>query len=59
MVKVDEAGLPAADLIGEILGQDQGIQGSEEDEVERSKEAEEAAETIFVETFGLGIAALA
>jgi hypothetical protein len=47
-------------LVGEVLGPDQGIQGIKEDEVERTEEAEEeAAEIIFVETFGLGIAALA
>jgi hypothetical protein len=55
MVKVDEAGLLAVDLVGEALGGDERIQGTVEDEVEHA----EAVETIFVETFKQGTAALA
>jgi hypothetical protein len=59
VVKPDEAGLPAADLVGGVLGEDEGNQVTEEVEVEHIEEVEEAAETIFVETFGPGTAALA
>jgi hypothetical protein len=58
MVKADEAGLLVADLVGEVLGWDKGMQGTKEDEVKRTKE-EEAAETISVQTSRLGIATLA
>ena len=59
MVKADEAGIPAVDLVGEVFGEDEGNQATKEDEVERTEEVEEAAETIYVETFGLDTAALA
>jgi hypothetical protein len=58
VVKADEAGIPAVDLVGEVFGEDEGNQATKEDEVERT-EVEEAAETIYVETFGLDTAALA
>lgn len=57
MAKADEAGLPVA--VGEVLGPDQGTQGTKEVEVERTEEAEEAAELLFVGTFGLDTVALA
>jgi hypothetical protein len=59
VVKADEAGPSAVDLVGEVRGEDEGNQVTKEDEVERTEEVEAAAETIFVETFGLGTAALA
>lgn len=56
VVKEDEAGLPAADLVGEVLGEGEGIQGTKEDEGEQ---AEEVGETMFVETFKQDAATLA
>jgi hypothetical protein len=56
VVKADEAGPLAPDLVGEVLGEDEGIQGTKEDEAEH---AEEAAETMSVEAFKRASATLA
>ncbi len=56
MVAADEAGRLAAELVGEVLGKGMHETGEDKAEVEHT---EEAAETIYVETFEQGAAALA